>query len=98
MDISYAGPYDVLMRTTLTLDADVAAQLKRLMRAQRMTLKAAVNAALRRGLAAAADGAPLAPFEVEAHACGGFLPGIDPGKLGQLADDLEAAAALPPPR
>jgi hypothetical protein len=37
------------MRTTLTLDADVAVQLKRLMRERDASLKDVVNDALRRG-------------------------------------------------
>jgi hypothetical protein len=40
------------MRTTLTLEPDVAALLKRAMRENKSTLKAQVNAALRVGLAA----------------------------------------------
>jgi hypothetical protein len=40
------------MRTTLTLDADVAALLKRLSRSRKTGLKATVNDALRRGLQA----------------------------------------------
>lgn len=39
------------MRTTLTLEADVAAQLKRTMKARRQSLKDTVNDALRLGLA-----------------------------------------------
>ena len=38
------------MRTTLTLDDDVAAQLKRLCRTRNANLKDVVNEALRRGL------------------------------------------------
>ena len=38
------------MRTTLTLEDDVAAALKRVMRWRRGTLKAVVNEALRQGL------------------------------------------------
>jgi hypothetical protein len=38
------------MRTTLTLEDDVAAALKRVMRLRRGTLKAVVNEALRQGL------------------------------------------------
>jgi hypothetical protein len=38
------------MRTTLTIDDDVAVQLDRLRRQQRLSLKAAVNDALRKGL------------------------------------------------
>lgn len=38
------------MRTTLTLDADVAAMLQRMQRTRECSLKAIVNEALRRGL------------------------------------------------
>ena len=38
------------MRTTLTLDTDVAVALERLRKARRVSLKAVVNEALRRGL------------------------------------------------
>ena len=38
------------MRTTLTLDDDVAVQLERLRQARKSTLKQLVNEALRRGL------------------------------------------------
>lgn len=38
------------MRTTLTLEDDVAARLKRVMRDRRQNLKAAINDALRAGL------------------------------------------------
>jgi predicted transcriptional regulator len=40
----------MMMRTTLTLDDDVAARLERLRRSQRLSLKQLVNEALRRGL------------------------------------------------
>ena len=39
-----------MMRTTLTLDDDVAATLERLRRSRRVSLKQLVNEALRRGL------------------------------------------------
>jgi Arc/MetJ family transcription regulator len=42
--------YVLMMRTTLTLDDDVAATLERLRRSQRLSLKQLVNEALRRGL------------------------------------------------
>jgi hypothetical protein len=41
-----------MMRTTLTLDDDVAARLERLRTERRLTLKQLVNDALRAGLAA----------------------------------------------
>ena len=44
------------MRTTLTLDEDVSAELEALRRKQGLSLKDAVNILLRRGLRAAAEG------------------------------------------
>ena len=76
------------MRTTLTLEPDVALKLKKKMAAKKLSVKDTVNQALRIGLAA--DAAPArVPFKVEPHACG-FKAGIDLNKLGQLADELEA--------
>ncbi|MCC6588132.1 MAG: CopG family transcriptional regulator [Bryobacterales bacterium] len=75
------------MRTTLTLDPDVAAKVKERVRETNSSLKDVVNRALRAGLA----GGPLAPpepFRVTPHNLG-LLPGIDPYKLNQLVDDLE---------
>jgi Arc/MetJ family transcription regulator len=42
--------YVLMMRTTLTLDDDVAATLQRLRRSRRIGLKQLINEALRRGL------------------------------------------------
>ena len=42
--------YALMMRTTLSLDDDVAATLERMRRSRRVTLKRLVNEALRRGL------------------------------------------------
>jgi hypothetical protein len=75
------------MRTTLTLEPDVAIRLKRRMTAKKLTLKAAVNQALRAGLAIE-DPPARVPFRVEPWDFG-FKAGIDLDKLGQLADDLE---------
>jgi Arc/MetJ family transcription regulator len=44
------GKYVLMMRTTLSLDDDVAATLERLRRQRRIGLKQLVNEALRRGL------------------------------------------------
>lgn len=76
------------MRTTLTIEADVALKLKRRMAARKLSLKEAVNQALRAGLEA--DEAPArARFRVEPHDFR-FKAGIDPDKLNQLTDELEA--------
>jgi hypothetical protein len=76
------------MRTTLTLEPDVALKLKRKMADQKLTLKDAVNQALRIGLAVK-DAPARVPFKVIPHDGGGFMPGIDPDKIGQFADRLE---------
>lgn len=46
------------MRTTLTLDDDVAVQIETLRRERKTTLKGTVNAALRQGLRAMAEAQP----------------------------------------
>ena len=77
------------MRTTVTLDADVADRLKRLAHSRHSSFKVTLNEVLRRGLAAQERAASSAPFVVEPHS-GGFRPGIDPAKLNQLIDQLDA--------
>jgi hypothetical protein len=80
------------MRTTLTLEPDVAHLLKRRITQKKQSLKRVVNEALRVGLSAAAP-AKETPFKVKPHACG-LRPGIDIYKLGQLADELEAEETM----
>ena len=78
------------MRTTLTIDDDVAAALKALARNSGKTFKAVVNEVMRKGLMTGEKPAPdREPFRV-ASVRRGFLPGIDPLKLNQLVDELEA--------
>lgn len=74
------------MRTTLTLDNDIADSLKEQARLQNRPFKQVVNDALRRGLSPAAR-EDLPVFRVKPLP-GGFLPGIDPLKLNQLYDEL----------
>lgn len=87
------------MRTTLTLEADVARELQAEVRRRRTTFKEAVNSALRAGLGLESARKTEPTFVVKPHR-GGWLPGIDPRKLGQLAAELEDEAALgrPEPR
>ena len=81
------------MRTTVTLEPDVAAKLKRLAHRTGRTFKATLDEVLRRGLTAQERAAAPAPYVVKPHP-GGFLPGIDPGKLNQLLDQLDAEEAV----
>lgn len=85
------------MRTTLTLDDDLAGLLKRQARALGVPFKEAVNRAIRAGLGGTAKAKRGAAPKTIPHSFG-FEPGIDLDKLNQLADELEADAFATPPR
>ena len=78
------------MRTTLTLDDDLAAELNRTARLSGRSFKEVVNAVIRQGLSAGAQpsAAEDRPFVVQPQSCG-LLPGIDELRLNQLLDQLE---------
>jgi hypothetical protein len=80
------------MRTTLTIDDDLAGLLKQRARESGVSFKDAVNRALRSGLGeeAAKTKRAKAPKTI-AHSFG-FKAGVDLDKLGQLADELESEA------
>jgi len=83
--------HDAFMRTTVTLEPDVAAKVKELAHRRRASFKETLNDVLRRGLSSQAGmREPGERYIVEPHA-GGFRPGIDPAKLNQLVDDLDVA-------
>ena len=85
------------MRTTLTIDDDLATALKGLARDSGKTFKAVVNEVMRRGLMTGEKPVPARePFRV-ASVCRGFLPGIDPLKLNQLVDELDVDEFLERP-
>ncbi len=80
------------MRTTLTLDDDVAALLRQQAATRGVSFREMVNQALRAGIAR-----EMTPRDIEVprtipHSFG-FRPGVDLDKLNQLADELEAEAA-----
>ncbi len=77
------------MRTTLTLDDDIADALRAQARLLDEPFKRVVNDTLRRGLSPAARKTPRPAFRV-APFRGGLAPGVDPLKLNQLNDQLEA--------
>lgn len=65
------------MRTTLSLDKDVAATLERVRRARKSSMKAVVNEALRHGLGrmAAPEKTPRKPFRTRTLSLGRCLVG-----------------------
>ena len=83
------------MRTPLTLDDDLAAVLKERARCLDEPFRKVVNDTLRRGLSPALP-EPETAYRVRPHESA-FRPGVDPRRLNQLNDSLEAArfAGLP---
>jgi hypothetical protein len=79
------------MRTTLTIDDDLAGLLKRRARELGLPFKDVVNRTLRAGLGEQAKPRRGTAPKTIPHAFG-FRPGIDLDKLNQLADELEAEA------
>jgi hypothetical protein len=88
LDINNSLHHDVIVRTTLTLDDDVARELEATMRRTGRRLKEVVNEALRRGLRMGKPSARPPPFRVEPFSSP-FQPGVDPARLNQLLDELE---------
>jgi hypothetical protein len=78
------------MRTTLTLDPDVAERVRREIASGKRSLKQVINEGLRRGLSSGRR-APRKPFRVKPHNSP-YQPGVDRGKLNQALDELEAEA------
>ncbi len=77
------------MRTTVTLDPDVVQLLRHATHGSQQNFKAALNDGLRRGLAHLAPAVAVTPFVVNARPMG-LRTGLDPSRLHDLADDLEA--------
>lgn len=78
------------MRTTLTLDDDIAKALERESQAGRLSFKEVVNQTLRRGLVLGKIAETARPKVTAKSFGGGVLPGVDPDRMNQLYDELEA--------
>ena len=95
LDINYIMHYDVRMRTTLTIDDDIADALRERARLLDLPFKQVVNDALRRGMAPEVNDAPRPEYRVVPNHSG-FSPGVDPLKLNQTNDQLEAESFAVP--
>ena len=72
----------------MTLDVDVAGQLREEMRRTRRSFKETVNAVLRLGLDAARRPKPVKPFVVRARPLSA-RPGVDYDKIADLLEQAE---------
>jgi len=79
------------MRTTVTIDDDVATKLEAEMRRQRSSnFKQILNDVLRRGLLVRRELAASKPFRVRARRMG-KMPGLNYDNVGELLEHLEGA-------
>lgn len=79
------------MRTTVTLDKDVARMLREAMRSSRQSFKRTLNEAVRKGLRGKPAHTGRSSFLIKAKPMG-LREGIDPTNLNKLADELEMDA------
>lgn len=81
------------MRTTLTLDPDVAQLLAKEAARRGVTFKQVVNDAIRRGLSPRASTRAAPRYRVRPHKTA-LRPGIDAAGFNRLADELEDDAVI----
>jgi hypothetical protein len=80
--------YAINMRTTMTIDDDLADSIERLRDRENLSFRAAVEQLLRAGLRATESKPKSRPY------CGktfnmGLQQGIDPNRFNQLVDELD---------
>lgn len=76
------------MRTTLTLDEDVADKLKAESRRAGRSFRDIVNETLRRGLVSRRESSPRKPFKVKARDLG-LRPGLSLDNVAELLEQVE---------
>jgi hypothetical protein len=79
------------MRTTLTLDEDVAAKLKAEMRRSGKSFRDIVNDTLRYGLVEKRVATLRRPFKIEARDLGNLRPGLALDNVGELLEQIEGS-------
>ena len=88
MDIILCSPYDAMMRTTLTIEDDIAVRIEERRRRDGQSLKQVVNALLREGLRSGQRTPAARKYRTKPHALS-MRPGFDAARLNQLADELD---------
>jgi len=81
------------VRTTITLDDDVASKLRSLARRSGRAFRDVVNDTLRRGLARPPAASPRQPFRVVARDLGALRPGLSLDNVAELIERVEGPLA-----
>jgi hypothetical protein len=89
LDIMMSTTYHLDVRTTLTLDDDVATRLQAEVRRSGKPFKVVVNEQLRASFALRRESAAVPRFEVKPFDMGPPLPGVDLDNIGALLEQLE---------
>lgn len=79
------------MRTTLTLDEDVASKLKAESRRIGRPFRDVVNETLRRGLASRRAASSRRAFAIQTRDLGNLRPGLSLDNVAELIDQVEGA-------
>ena len=81
------------MRTTVTIEDDLAVAIEDLRKREGLSFKAALNQVIRVGLQAKAAPPKPRKYRTPTRALG-LKPGIDPVRLNSILDDLETDAFI----
>ena len=79
------------MRTTLTLDDDVAAKLQTALQRAGQPFREIVNETLRRGLESRRASAQRRAFKVTARVLGNLKPGLSLNNIAELVEHVEGS-------
>jgi len=83
--------YHQYMRTTLTLDDDVASKLRAEARRSGRPFREVVNDMIRRGLMSRQQKNPAGPFRIVARDLGVLRPGYSLDNIGDLLERVETS-------
>ena len=81
------------MRTTLTLDDDLAARLRALAKRSGRAFRDVVNETLQRGLARVPASSARTPFRVVTRDLGALRPGLNLDNIAELIERVEGPLA-----
>lgn len=93
MDINQVAHYDAVMRTTLTIDDDIADRIEERRRREGQSLKEVVNGLLREGLRHDQRPPEARKYRTKTHKLH-LRPGFDAARLNRLVDELETDTHL----